>query len=83
MFAHLGHGGISRRPRPGEPVILDPGLLAELPAYTRVTQYQAAREAIVMARMAAAVLPTEVAQAYATSLATDVPALADIQEGRA
>jgi hypothetical protein len=79
-FGRVGDVGIPRRPRPGEPVILDPGLLAQLPAYTRVTHYQAAREAILMARMAAAVLPTEVAQAYAISLASDVPALADILE---
>jgi hypothetical protein len=78
MFGQVAHGGISKRPRPGEPVILDPGLLAELPAYTRVTQYKAARNVVLMTRMAAAVLPAETAQIYAMSLAADVPALSDL-----
>lgn len=77
MFARVGHGGISRRPKPGEPVILDPGLLSELPAYTRMTQFLAAREVVLMARMAALVLPAGAAQTYAMSLVADVPALAD------
>ena len=82
MFDRVGHGGLSRRPKPGEPVILDPSILSELPAYTRVTQFRAAREVIIMARMAAAVLPMAVAQVYAMSLVADVPALADALEAR-
>jgi hypothetical protein len=82
MFGKVAHGGLSRRPRPGEPVILDPGLLAELPAYTRVTQYKAARNLVLLTRMAATVLPMETAQNYAMSRAADVPALSDLLTAR-
>jgi hypothetical protein len=82
MFGHVGHGGISHRPKPGEPVIIEPGVLNELPAYTRVTQFRAARNALLMARMAAAVMPLDIAQAYAMSLVADIPALADTLQNR-
>ena len=78
----VGHGGISRRPQPGEPVVLDPGIISELPAYTHMTQFQAARTVVLIARMAAMVLPLEVAKVYALSLAADVPALADALAAR-
>lgn len=76
LFRGVGHGGISRVPKPGDPVMIDPAILNALPAFTRVTQYRAARDAILMARMAAEVMPLEDAQAYARLLASDVPALA-------
>lgn len=82
MFKNVGHGGISQRPKPGETVIIDPGILNELPAFARLSQYQAAQNVVYLSRMAAAVMPPEAAQAYAMFLAADVPVLMDALRGQ-
>lgn len=62
-------------PKIGDPVEFNPTVLAELPAYARVDQYQRARRAIALSRAAYASLPTDTAQALTASLLRDVPAL--------
>jgi hypothetical protein len=59
----------------GDPVEFSPTVLAELPAYARVQQYDRARRAVSLSQMAYASLPKETAKALTASLLHDVPAL--------
>jgi hypothetical protein len=65
----------SRKQKVGDPVVFDPGILADLPAHARLTQYQHARHAVDLARVASAVLPAAQAKRAILSLFSDVPAL--------
>lgn len=47
-----------------------------LAAHTRIEQYQAAQQALILAQMAQAVAPPETAHRFAMSLINNVPALA-------
>jgi hypothetical protein len=64
------------RPRPGEPVELDPLIMASLPAFARKSQYEHARQVVMVSFLAPAVVPAHVASALTASLVADVPALA-------
>ncbi|MEV6817020.1 hypothetical protein, partial [Micromonospora sp. NPDC051296] len=68
-------GGAWRRPRPGEPLELPPGVVAELPAYTRVARYQALRATAVLSRAASRALPEVEATAAHTALVSRAPLL--------
>ena len=59
----------------GDPVEFSPTVLAELPAYARVRQYDRARRAVRLSQMAYASLPKEAAGALTASLLHDVPVL--------
>jgi hypothetical protein len=59
----------------GDPVEFSATVLAELPAYARVQQYERARRAVRLSQLAYASLPEEAARAMTASLVHDVPAL--------
>jgi hypothetical protein len=61
-------------PGPGDPVNQD--MIAQLPAYARIEQYRMAREALMLSRMAKALLPAKDARDYAMSLVDAIPAVA-------
>ncbi|MGC2240352.1 MAG: hypothetical protein WA726_05900 [Acidimicrobiia bacterium] len=69
-----------RRPKPGETVELDPGVLAYVPAWARVAEYDRARQALLLAKIAVAKLPHESAMAFIRSLVESAPALAAVRE---
>jgi hypothetical protein len=59
----------------GDPVEFGPAILASIPVYARVREYERARRTVDLVRMAHAVLPAESAKLVLTSLVSDVPAL--------
>jgi hypothetical protein len=61
--------------RVGAPVEFNPEVLAHLPAYARVTQYQQARVAVELSQKAYAALPEATAKALTAALVFEVPAL--------
>ena len=63
------------RPRPGEPVEIDPVVLASIPAYARVARYQEVREAIAFVRAAGRVYEGDEAMAIKEALLARVPLL--------
>jgi len=65
----------SQKAKVGDPTIFDPGILADLPAHARLTQYEHARRTVDLARVASAVLPAAAARIAIASLVADVPAL--------
>ena len=67
--------GKSRKAKIGDPVEFGPAVLADVPAYAHLHQYEHARRVIDLARMAHAFLPKEIATALTASLVSDVPAL--------
>jgi len=62
-------------PKPGDPV-MDPGVLAGLPAWTRIRRFERVRRALALAEAARRALPEPVAQALTARLHRDVPELA-------
>lgn len=72
------------RPRPGEPVEIDPVVLAALPAYARVARYNEVREAIELIQAAGWVYDREQAAAIKSALLIRVPLLGieDQQRGQ-
>jgi hypothetical protein len=65
-----------RKPRPGEPVEIDPLVLVEAPAWTRLREFERAREAIELAKMAEMTLSRNAARKFIGSLIAETPALA-------
>jgi hypothetical protein len=66
---------LTHTPHPGEPVELDPGVIAVLPAYARLDQFLQARHALALTRLAAATQPADVASAYLRATMTRLPIL--------
>jgi hypothetical protein len=64
------------RPRPGEPIELGPEVLVELPAWTRIENFERARDALTFAAIARETLPPDIAARFAESLLVDSPELA-------
>ncbi len=69
-----------KRPRPGEPVELDPVLLAEVPAWARVREFERARQAVVLAKMVEATFPRKTASVFIKSLVAETAALTAVEE---
>jgi hypothetical protein len=69
-----------KRPRPGDEVELDPGILVEVPAWARLTEFERARQAIYIASIAEAKLPRETAETFIQSLVDNTAALQAIKE---
>jgi hypothetical protein len=65
----------SKKAKVGDPTVFDPGILADLPAHARLTQYQHARHIVNLARAASAVLPAAAARSVIASMVSDVPVL--------
>jgi hypothetical protein len=81
-FEEIKHKARFHRPKPGEPVEIDPGILVELPAWTRVRRFAQVRKAVLLADIGRRVLPTEVADAFTASLIADAPELASVINGK-
>jgi hypothetical protein len=75
MFKDLGKHQAVRKPKIGDPVELGPAVLASVPAYARLHEYDRARRVVDLARMAQAVLPKATAKLLTASLVADVPVL--------
>jgi hypothetical protein len=65
---------LSNVPGPGDPI--DERVIAQLPAYARLERYRQSREALMLLRMANAVLPAEDAGVFARSLVDTIPVVA-------
>jgi hypothetical protein len=78
LFGPAGKKTKFHRPRPGEPVELDPVVLVEAPAWTRLREFERAREAIDLAKMAELKLPRAEARKFIAALVAETPALAAI-----
>lgn len=65
---------LSDVPGPGDPI--NTHMIAQLPAYARIERYRQAREALMLTRMAHALLPAQDARDYAVSLVDAIPAVA-------
>jgi hypothetical protein len=65
-----------RKPRPGEPVEIDPLILVQAPAWTRLREFERAREALDLAKMAEMTLSRQGARKFIASLIAETPALA-------
>lgn len=63
------------RPRPGEPVEIDPVVLAAIPAYARVARYEEAREAVALIQAAAHVYDRDQANTVKAALLARVSIL--------
>jgi hypothetical protein len=70
---NVNYSRLDNVPGPGDPI--DQNVLAELPAYARLEQYQQARQALKLVGMARKLLKEDQARAYAASLVKDVPTL--------
>lgn len=75
MFKDLGKNIPQGVHRPGNPVELESGILADMPAHARVRQFARAKRVVDLAQQAQALLPPDEARLLVTSLITDVPAL--------
>ncbi|MEO8411855.1 MAG: hypothetical protein ABI478_14905, partial [Propionivibrio sp.] len=70
---------LSKVPGPGDPI--DERVIAQLPAYARIERYRQSREALMLLRMANAILPAENAGVFARSLVDTIPVVAlDVQD---
>ncbi len=65
----------SRKAKIGDPVEFSPTIIADVPAYARILQYEHARRVVDMIRMANAVLPKDSAQILTSSLIANTPIL--------
>ena len=65
---------LSNVPGPRDPI--NEHVIAQLPAYARIERYRQAREALMLTRMAKALLPAEDARDYALSLIDTIPVVA-------
>lgn len=76
MFKDKYVGGRVKVPtHPGGPVEVGPDILAAIPAYARLSQYNEARKALRLSQVAYMVLPAEVAANLTAALVADTPAL--------
>lgn len=72
---------LSNEPGRGDPI--DERVIAQLPAYARIERYRQSREALMLLRMANAVLPAEDAGVFALSLLDTIPVVAlDAQDAQ-
>lgn len=60
---------------PGGPVEIDPGILNQVPAFSRLTEYRQARKVLTVVKMAMQVMPSELAGPLVSALIADTPAL--------
>ena len=75
LFSGAAKKAKSRKPRPGEEVEINPGVLVDVPAWARVEAFARARQAVELAELARAELPRAEARKFIKSLVATTPAL--------
>ncbi|HZP87899.1 MAG TPA: hypothetical protein VFB54_13875 [Burkholderiales bacterium] len=60
---------------PGGPVEIDPGILNQVPAFSRLTEYTQARKVLAVAKMTLQVIPSDLAGPMVSALIADTPGL--------